>query len=73
MKIWIASDCTSGRYLEIPDERLSDVDIAYKYGRAEWGEIIHIWHDGDTDKQPDAIVYWDSCYRKYRRHRQDER
>lgn len=66
MKIWIASDCTHGRYLDIPDDGLSAVDIAYKYGRAEWGEVVHIFRDGNTDKQPDDQVYWDYQRRKYR-------
>ena len=70
MKIWIASDYTHGRYLEIPDEHMTPVDIAYKYGRAEGGEIVHIWFDGDVGRLPDAIVYWDSYHRKYQRQTQ---
>ena len=66
MKIWIANDYASGRYLDIPDERLSAVDIAYKYGRAESGEIIWIYYDGNIDKLADARAYWDSQYREYR-------
>lgn len=66
MKIWIASDCSRGGYYSIPDEGLTPIEIAYKFGRAEFGEIISIWNDDNTERLPDAEVYWDSQFRKYR-------
>ena len=67
MRLWIASDNTHGQYYTIPDDdNLSPVEIAYKYGRAESGEIIHIWRGDNSDWFPDAEVYWDSQYREYR-------
>lgn len=70
MKIWIASDSTRGQYYMIPEtpEQLDPIAVAYKYGRAEFGEIISIWYD-ENDESPrlaDADVYWDSRYNKYR-------
>lgn len=67
MKIWIASDSTHGGYYTIPDEGLTPIKIAYKYGRAEYGEIINIWNDDNTARLPDAEVYWDSQRREYRK------
>ena len=66
MKIWIASDCSCGRMLEIEDNGKTGKEIAEYYGRAEFGEIIHIWRDGNTDSKPDVALYWDSQYREYR-------
>lgn len=53
MYIWIASDSTRGRYLDLPDSDLdlTPVAIAYKYGHAETGEIIRIWYSGDSSEQ----------------------
>jgi hypothetical protein len=71
MKIWIASDCTRGQYYTIPEtrEQLDPIAVAYKYGRAEFGEIISIYYDenDETPRLPDADVYWDSIRREYRK------
>ena len=64
MKFTIASDNTN--YMEYStEENLKPLDLAYKYGRAESGETIRIYTDGDMDKWPDYTVWWDSIYRKY--------
>lgn len=68
MKIWIASDNTNGRMLEVEDSDKLPTEIAYEYGRAESGEIIDIWYDGNDNKEPDAVVYWDWQRRRYMRH-----
>lgn len=45
-KIWIASDYTRGRYIEVDTEIDDIIELAYKYGRAETGEIVQC--DGET-------------------------
>ena len=65
-KIWIASDSSHGRMLTLDDDKLKPMDIAYKLGHAESGEIIQIWDNDNTDREPDHRIYWDSQYRKYR-------
>lgn len=62
--IWIASDCTRGRHLEVETELTDIIDIAYEYGRAETGEVVSC--EGKT-------AGWDSQYRKYRRQMDDGR
>lgn len=65
MKIWIASDYTNGRMYEVENNGETAIEIANKYGRAESGEIIHIWRNGDTERMPDDEVYWNSKRNKY--------
>lgn len=65
MKIWIASDYTNGRMYEVENNGETAIEIANKYGRAESGEIIHIWWNGDTKRMPDDEVYWNSKRNKY--------
>lgn len=64
-KIWIASDSTKGRMLTVGRQGLHPIDLAYEFGRAEQGEIIHIWDDENTDRKPDHMVYWDNVHRRY--------
>lgn len=64
--IWMASDCTRGAMYDIDAENLSPISIAYRYGRAESGEIIHIWNDDNTERDPDHRVMWDAKRREYR-------
>lgn len=72
MRLWIASDYTCGAYYTIPEtpDQLDPIAVAYKYGRAESGEIVRIWYDNNPApyRDADAKVYWDSIVRKYRRH-----
>lgn len=44
--IWIASDNTRGQHYTVDTDLTDIVDIAYKYGRAESGEIVQC--DGET-------------------------
>lgn len=74
MKLWIASDNTRGAMYDVAPFRTMDgkgpvagpIDIAYKYGRAEAGEIIHIWLDDNVEREPDHKVYWNDYKRVYR-------
>lgn len=65
MKVWIASDITPGEYFTIPEE--TPAGIAHKYGRAERGEIIHIWLDDYAEGLPDIGIYWDDHAQQYKR------
>jgi hypothetical protein len=62
--IWIASDNTRGQHYTVETDLTDIVDIAYKYGRAETGEIVQC--DGET-------AGWDDSSRKYRRQLPDGR
>ena len=66
MKIWIASDETHGKMYDFDRLDMKPADIALNVGRAERGEIIHIWDNDDTDRTPDHAFYWDSQHKKYR-------
>lgn len=63
-QIWIASDNTYGRHHEVETDLTDIIDIAYKFGRADSGEIVQC--DGET-------AGWDSQYRKYRKQLEDGR
>jgi hypothetical protein len=58
IRIWMASDTTHGQHYEVDTDLTDIIDIAYKFGRAEQGEIVS--YNGET-------AGWDSQYRKYRR------
>lgn len=64
IKFWMASDDTKGQHYEVDTDLTDIIDIAYKFGRAEQGEIIQ--YNGET-------VGWDSQYKKYRRQLTDGR
>jgi hypothetical protein len=61
---WMASDNTYGQHYTVTTDLTDIIDIAYKYGRAEQGEIIE--YNGQR-------AGWDSQYRKYRRQLDDGR
>ena len=65
-KICIASDVSHARMLTLEDDNLKPMDIAYKLGRGESGEVVQIWDDENTDREPDHRIYWSTEYRKYR-------
>lgn len=71
MKLWIASDNTHGTMYDADEfftndgKKADPISIAYKYGRAETGEIIHIWLSDDTSVIPDYKVYWDNKRGEY--------
>lgn len=65
-KIWIASDSSHGRMLTVDRNGRSPISLANEFGRAETGEIIHIWDNEDTERMPDHAVYWDSRACEYR-------
>jgi hypothetical protein len=60
--IWIALDFSRGQHYEIDTDLTDIVKIAYKYGRAETGEVVSC--DGD-------VAGWDSQYSKYRKQQVD--
>lgn len=64
IKFWMASDNTHGQHYTVSTDLTNIVDIAYKYGRAETGEIIE--YNGER-------AGWDSQCRKYRRQLEDGR
>ena len=70
MKIYRSSDFSKGMKYEFDNsEKLKPIDIAYEFGHAENGEIIHIWKDGNDSMFPDYEFYWDTCYRKYKQNK----
>lgn len=68
MKVWIAGDSEKGRMLELENRWDNPLDAALSIGHAADGEILHFWFDGNADREPDACVYWDVQYRKYRKY-----
>lgn len=58
IKFWRASDSTKGQHYTVETDLTDIIDIAYKYGRAETGEIIE--YNGER-------AGWDNQYKKYRR------
>jgi len=64
IKFWMASDNSKGQYYTAETDLTDIIDIAYKYGRAESGEIIQF--NGES-------VGWDSQYSKYRKQLSDGR
>ena len=54
--------------LELENRWDNPLDAALSIGHAADGEILHFWYDGNTDREPDACVYWDGQYRKYRKY-----
>lgn len=67
MKLWIASDCTLGRWLTVDTpKKIKPAEIARQYGRAESGELVQIWiDDNDESIFPDFSVVYDSFRQKY--------
>jgi hypothetical protein len=58
LKLWIASDTTKGSRHTVDTDLTDIIEIAYKFGRGESGELVQC--NGET-------AGWDSQYRKYRR------
>lgn len=68
IKIWIASDSSHGAEYTAETDTLDIVEIAYKYGRAESGEIVTLIEiDGtETDVCNRPTAFWDDQYHNYK-------